>query len=612
MDTHQENPPGRRATAAGRSAAAALLAVSVLWLWSALAAIANHAFRYPAFDQYRFYPKYLDLDFPASALQLENGHRPIVPALVHIAEIHLTAADQGLQILLGVGLALLTAAGIALPAWRQRRSALAGAAAVLMTVLAIFWLANARMLMHGSELLNVYLVSAATVLALACVQAASQARPVAWMALAGLLATAATFSFGAGMACFPALLLLAALRRLPARAFVLPALMFALVAVVYLAQLPGNDGVRSSISIQPLANLRLLLQWLASPWFHAWLGFAEPGFFSWNPGGTAIERMLGGSAQGVANVLGGGWIAFAGVAIGSAGLAAYGAMVLGALRRPLAITRRRSMGIGLSTFALAVGALVCVARLPAFEAVPLQVMADRYLPWVCLFWLGLGLGFGGAPLPRSGGWRPWVTPVGVLLLLACLWPSHVGWAGWSAAVHRIVQQSAVAAQLGIWDPHRFPRTEDAGRAEVERSLVLMRERRVAMFAEPAYGLVADNWRAPRGDAFVPAVAHAAVVRRFHDEHGQREVAAIEGWVSRIEHRPRHPVLVVVDAQGAIRGLAKFSFIGPAKAALRLNVPAKRGFDGYVVDPRPGEALRVLVLDPHTRQVLAQVPFAPGG
>ena len=609
----QPNPAsGRAAVLAEKAAAAMLLALSLAWLLSALAAIANFGFRYPAFDQYRLYPQYLGLDFPASALQLENGHRPILPALVRIAEVHWLAADQSLQLLLGVGLALLTAATVAVVGWRGRRSALSGATAALLAVMAVFWLANARMLMHGNELLNVYLVTSATVLALACVHAARGRQPVAWMAVAGLLATAATFSFGSGIAAFLAVLLLAALHRLPARAFVAPVLMLAFATAVYLAQLPGNDGVRSAITFQPLANLHALLRWLSSPWFHAWLGFAEPGVFSWNPGDSITERVLRHSAQGVAATLGSGWVVVAGTAIGAAGVVAYAALLVGAVRRSDAISARRSLGIGLATFALAVGGVVCLARLPAFEAVPLQIMADRYLPWTCLFWLGLALGWGGAPVaaPRAG--RTWLAPGAALLLAVVLWPSHAGWAGWSAAVHRNVQQSAVAAQLGIWDAARFPRHEDAARPDVERSLALMRQQRVAMFAEPGYAVVADGWRAPAGEAFTPSVAHAAIVRRFHDEHGQREVAAIEGWVSRIEGRPRDPVLVVVDAGGALRGLAKFSFVGPDKAALRWNVPAKRGFDGYVVAPRAGEALRVLVLDPQTRQVLAQVPFTPAG
>lgn len=591
-----------------RATVAVLLGVAALWLWSTLAAIANYAFRYPAFDQYRFYQNYLGLDFPASVLQLENGHRPILPAAVRVAEIHALDANQSLQIGLGVGLVLLTLAVIASIAWRGRRSAVAGATGVLAAVLAVAWLGNARVLMHGNEMMHVHSVMAATMLALACVLAANQARPVAWMAAAGALATAATFSFGQGMASFAAVFVLAALLRLPPRAFAVPALMFAGAVVLYFAQLPGEAGVRGSLVIDPLRNAQALMRWLASPWFHAWLGFAEPGFFSWNPGDSALEQGLRGSAQAVARVLGPTWLPAAGMGLGLAGTACYGLAVLRLLRHPAQVSPVQSLGVGLATFALAVGSIICLARLPMFQQVPQQLMADRYLPWACLFWLGLALWWLGQPSAGASRWRRVSAPVAVLLLAVVLLPSQRGWTGWSATMHRNVQQSAVAAQLGIWDAERFPRHEDAPRDDALHSLQLMRRQRVSMFAEPAHALLEAGWRAPQGEASTPAVAHVAAIRPFRDEVSGRDVVAIEGWVSRIEGRPRDPVLVVVDAGGEVRGLAKFSFLGPDKPAARLNVPAKRGFDGYVVEPRPGEALRVLVLDPGTRRVLAQVPF----
>ena len=89
------------------------------------------------------------------------------------------------------------------------------------------------------------------------------------------------------------------------------------------------------------------------------------------------------------------------------------------------------------------------------------------------------------------------------------------------------------------------------------------------------------------------------------------MAALEGWLPDIAGRPREVLLVVVDAQGAQRGLAKLSSLGPDEGALRLGLPEKRGFDGYVLAPRPDETLRLLVLDPADRRVLAQVAVSPG-
>jgi hypothetical protein len=99
------------------------------------------------------------------------------------------------------------------------------------------------------------------------------------------------------------------------------------------------------------------------------------------------------------------------------------------------------------------------------------------------------------------------------------------------------------------------------------------------------------------------------VREFDDPLPGRHVADFEGWMPRIEGRPRDPLLVVVDADGVLRGLAKTSFIGMNRNSLRLNVPQQRGFDGYVVDPRPGETLSLLVLDASGTRALAAIALS---
>lgn len=589
---------------------ALLLSLALLWLLSLLATVANYGLRYPAFDQFRLYVAYLGLEFPASALQLENGHRPILPALVRLTEVHWFDANQRLQLALGVALAVSTAMAIAVVAWQGRATAVSGAAGVLLSVLAVGWLGNARMLIHGNELLHVYLVTSCVVLALVIVHASRYRWPVLGMAVAGKVAMAATFSFGPGIACFVAVFMAAAMLRLPRHAYTVPVLLFVVSAAMYLLQLPGEGGIGDAMALRPLDNLATLLRWLASPWFHAWLAFAEPSMVSWTPGDGPVEAVLGGSARALAGALGSGWMTIAASAIGGLGLAGYAALMWRGWQGRLEPTRLGILAMGLATFGLATGAMICLARLAYFDVHPMQVMADRYLPWSSLFWLGLVLGL----CERPATARRWpgdvALPVLALGLVVALYPSHVALAGWSAAVHRNVQQSSVAAQLGIWDAQRFPSDADAARTDVEKTLALMRERSLSMFSEPAFALLTQGWRAPVGEHFFPPGSRAFGNREFIDDASGERIVSIEGWLTRIEDRPRDAALVVVDEAGEIRGLARFSFVGPGKRAMRLNVPAKRGFDGYVVAPRPGEALRVLVLDPDSREVLAQVPFDP--
>lgn len=610
MTSDKSLPTSGLRVLAQRALAALLLALALVWLLSLLASVANHGLRYPAFDQFRLYVAYLGLDFPASALQLENGHRPILPALVRIAEVHWFGANQRLQLWLGVVLVVFTTLMIAFTAWRGRSSPVTGAAGVLLAVLAVTWLGNARMLIHGNELVHAYLVTSCVVLAMVVLHASRFTWSEPGMVLAGLLATAATFSFGPGMACFVAVFFTAVMLRLPARAYLVPAGLFVLSVMVYVLQLPGEGGVGDSMALRPLDNLAALLRWLASPWFHAWLGFAEPSMYSWTPGDGAISSVLGGTARALASALGSGWMTIVASAIGVIGLVGYAVLMWRGWHSRLEPTRLGILAMGLATFGLASGAIICLARLAYFDVHPMQVMADRYLPWSCLFWLGLVLGL----CERPATARRWpgdvVLPVLALVVVITLHPSHVALAGWSSAVHRNVQQSSAAAQLGIWDAQRFPSDADALRADVEKTLALMREQRLSMFAEPAFALLAEDWRAPAGEYVVPPGSRAFGNREFVDDASGARVVSIEGWVTRIEDRPRDAALVIVDAAGAIRGLARFSFVGPGKRAMRLNVPAKRGFDGYVVAPRQGEALRVLVLDPATRQVLAEVPLEP--
>ena len=599
-------PTSRARVLVQRAIAALLLALAALWLLSALATVANYGLRYPAFDQFRLYTAYLGLDFPASAMQLENGHRPILPALVRIAEIQWFGANQRLQLVLGVALVMLTTLLIAATAWRGRSSAASGAAGVLLAVLALTWLGNARMLVHGNELVHAYLVTSCVVVSALVLHASRFAWSGTGMLLAGLLATAATFSFGPGIAGFVVVFVTASMLRLPPKTYVAPAALFLFSVLAYLMA----GGVGDSMALRPLDNLAVLLRWLASPWFHAWLGFAEPSMLSWTPGDGAIPAALSAMARGLANLLGPDWMRLAGIGIGSLGLLAYGALMWRGWRSRLEPTRLGILAMSLATFGLGTGAIICLARLVYFDLHPMQVIADRYLPWTCLFWLGLVLGWSERPATARRWARDAILPVLALVTAIALQPSHVTLAGWSATVHRNVQQSSVAAQLGIWDPQRFPDGADASRTDVERTLALMRQQRLSMFAEPAFNLLSRGWRAPTGEHPVPPGSRAFGNREFVDDLSGDPVMSIEGWVTRIEDRPHDAALVVVDAAGEIRGLARFSFIGPGKRGFRLNVPAKRGFDGYVLAPRTGEVLRVLVLDPASNRVLAQVPLDP--
>lgn len=583
---------------------------ALAYLLTSLVAIANFALRYPAFDQYRLYSIYLGLPFPQNAIQLENGHRPILPALLRLAEIRWLHADQHLQVMAGVAAALLVLALVAWTVVRDRSAPpIARAGVCAFAALALFWLGNARMLMHGNESVHVYFVVLFTTIAILAVDAARRRQSLIWMSVASLSCVAATFSFGTGMASFACVLLLGAVLRLRPRELAIPAVTLALTATIYLVVLPGDGGVRNSLHLDPLANLAALARWLSAPWMQAWLGNGDAPLSESMQSSLlkmAMGRPLVASARWLDSLFGPHGMMTWSVLIGAAGIAAFAHLLLRAWRSGRETGAMRLLGLGLAAFALGAAGIVCLARLQAFQQSPEQVFADRYLPWSCLFWLGLALqAFAGLRLRCA--WRAFAFAASTGLVLLLFAPSHRSFAGWSATVHRHLQQSAVAAQLGIWDAERFPDDPDASRANVLDTLDRLRARHLSMFAEPAFALLQPGaWHMPTEHAPAPADATARVVRAFDDPLSGRRIAGFEGWMPRIKGRPTDPVLVVVDATGALRGLAKTSFIGMNRSSLRLNVPQQRGFDGYVIDPRPGETLSLLVLDASGTQALASI------
>jgi hypothetical protein len=595
----------------GRVLAVSTAGVAAVWLWSTLATIAAFAFRYPAFDQYRLYAIYLGLPFPSSALQLENGHRPILPALLRIAEIHALAADQSLQIVVGLAAAVASLALIVFTIVRERdMEPAARGAAILLAVLAIFWLGNARVLMHGNESVQMYFVVLFVVLAILAVDKARTQPSAAWIVGAGACCLAASFSFGTGMASFAAVFVLGAIARMGARRMAIPILLFVAALSVYALGLPGSAGVRHVLLVRPLANLASMLRWLSAPWMSAWLGNGDAMLPTWGTSAASNEglgRAVLASARWIAAPFGDDALMRESLLVGALGGIAFVAVSWHAWRRGRALSSTRFLALGLSAFALAAGVLVCVARLQAFGMFPADVFADRYLPWSCLFWFGLAL-YACAGARASKATVASALAVASLAAAAILLTSQRSQAGWSATVFRHVQQSAAAAELGVWDPEVLPDDRSARRDVVIGSLALLREHRLSMYAEPEFELIQSGWRLAGTLPPAQAGSEAHVNRTLHDTWGQRDVASFEGLLAKKPETPRDALLVVVDSSGALRGLAKRSFVSFSGKSLRFDRPNLRGFDGYVLDPKPGEELTVLVLDRSTQAPLAAIPL----
>ncbi len=575
----------------------------VFYLVTALAMIAAFAWPQPTLDQFRLYPIYLELPFPENVLQRENGHRPIIPGLIRVLEIHWLGANQVLQIVFGALCALATAACAALVALREARLGrsmrLAGA---MLAVMAVFWLGNARMLLHGNELVHAYLLTLSVALGALCVWAA-RGRPWPWMASACLCGVVATFCFGPGLALFPALALAAWCVGVPWRAALLPLPVGVACMVLYLFVLPGDDAVRDSLVFSPRDTLLLAARWIASPWINGWLGYADPPLRDWSVKLMAERNwgILVGSANLVQSMSGldakGGLAAL----IGLGGYAVLAATLLRALRDRRALSRLDTLALVLMLFGAATALLIALARHDYFQAHPDQVFADRYLVWPCLFWLGVAFALFG--MARDRRWlRIAVLAVAAVLPIAA-YPTHALWAGWGETVYRANQAGGAAVRSDVFDADALMR-EDASvtLAEKLRSLRLFRERGLAMFATPGAGWLGRALEvAPETDAGIRIEMRSR--RAVEDlREGARHGGRIDGMVrDGLARIPRDSVLVVLDGQDRVAGFAAFTF--RRSGGLRRIFQRKRGFDAYVRDYDAAAEYRLVAVAPDARSAL---------
>lgn len=550
---------------ARRSLVAVMVFLGLVYTVSALVAVANHAWRWPMFDQYRLYAFYLGMPFPENVLQLENGHRPVVPALLRVAEAWCCSANQLVQISVGTILASAAVAFMAWLAWNARPVAtVARTTAMVSFPIGLFWLGNARILMHGNESVHAYLVVVSVMLACWLTVRAVHRDSSASLWLASLCCCVAMFSFGPGVAAFAAVLMLIPLLGGRWVWCAIPGAVLAAALYVYVFALPGDAGVRHQIILDPLENGALAMQWIASSWINALIATSPGGGLPALDGVRQLASLLG--------------------------LAGSLAWVLLGVR--LAIRRGATLPVeavafGTAGFALATAALVGIARYAYFQQHPDQIFADRYLLWPNVFWAALfvltifAVHSFRSPLLRS-------MPAALLVLAAvALWPTHRAWAGWASEVRRQSELVAIASWTGVRD-NVMPDAAAASPEHVEAALRLMREQSLGVFAHPPPFYPGDM--APRGqDAGCPA---ARIVEFWDDSGTGQRVARVSGSCTP-GSGVRPEWLTIVDGNSVVRGLGRWSRSADG-SALSLHMRTMDGFDGLIVGYRPDAEYSILV------------------
>jgi hypothetical protein len=592
-------------------------ATLIMLAWAAYFAIAgllqiiNFGWRQPMFDQYTTYQRYLGLEFPESALQLENGHRPIIPVLIRLVEIELFSANQLLQLSIGTFFAFLVSAVIAICAWREKslarpiRAAIAAAAFI-----GIFWLANSRMLMHGNESLNVYLLAFFVLLAALCTYRAASTAASTWMIAAALSCTAATFCFGSGIAAFPAIAVVAWLSRVPNRHIGWLGVGLAISIVLYVWILPSGEGVRSMVGFRPIESISMAARWIGSPWVNAWLGYAEPQLYPWmKPGSQAslAADFLSVSSNSIQHLLGIRLRHAGALVFGLAGYLFVGAMVLGHALRRKHLTCIENLALTLALFGGAVSIIIGVGRIDGLLAQPDQIFAGRYLPWTCMFWLGCFI-LALLRLRSVTGFAGFVAIVFLMIIPFGLLPTQSAWSVWGEAAYRAGQTSAAAALSGVFDRDRFPDDDSASHEDDKRTLEFFRNRHLAMFGMEQAGSLGRTVEIAPTDKIATVAMGASqsgedLVDGYLYSHFQGSITSGIKWAE------ENGVLVAVDDQNRVQGFALPSFVSRGGMAPRLNIPRKRGFDGYIrhYDRSRTYRLALLDVDSGKTQWLTEIP-----
>ena len=593
----------------GRIVATWLILCGLAFALTGLATIRTIAWPQPTQDQFRLYRAYLEQPFPQNVLQVENQHRPVVPGLLRVAEIHLRDADQSLQIAVGAACAFLTALLLAVIALRSTAlPPVARCAGFAAAFVAVFWFGNARMLLHGNELVHAYLLTLSVVAAAWSAWRAARASPLLWMALGSAAATVATFCFGPGIALFPALVLLAKLQRVAWRALLIPVGTCVACLLLYVYALPGNEDVRHTLAFQPWKSLETATRWIASPWINAWLGFAEPALNPVHAGLVARDNgaYLVASANLLQSLSGLGWQFGLALLFGAAGLAVLAAALWHALRRP-PLSLVQVCSLTLMLFGAACALIIGIGRLEYLQQRPDQVFADRYLLWPCLFWLGVVLWL----LASQRGRVRHAAIAFVVLLPVVLWPTHRLGAGWGASIYRSVQTVAAAVRSDVLDPDVLWVEDPSVRLEDKlRSLQLFRERRLAMFAPTGTDALGTVWSGTLEPDARLAVRFAPPLPA-RDIRGPLAAARLWGAVDAgIERIDPQSGLVVLDPRQRIVGYGEFSFDGTDASRLRWWPRRQQGFDVFIRDYDPAIAYRVAAVDfaRRTGLLLGEVPL----
>jgi hypothetical protein len=419
-------------------------------------------------DLWFIYERFLTLPWTKMAFSRWNQHPAIFPFFLWLIDIDLFQGKQAALVWIGLLLMIGTVALLLVPVWRDKtvgfNERMIG---TLVIVLGNFWMGRALITTSGVFNSVHYLTTLPVALAFLWLVKMGPDSAHFWRAAIIVLLSAlvATFSYGTGVAVWPALLLLAWASRLSARSIVL-LLTGAIIATIGVALLPSpQDNTEPSFMTQsPLGSVFNLLGWLCrltgSPIAYAIAG--------WYPQ-SALHEITKYSAISL-------WAGVAGLLLTL--LTATPTL----LRRRAATGGCRFTGLALMSFNLFVLILIIFGRRQVFREYAIALGTPRYMFWSTLFWSGLLLTI----IDHSQKWRYFRWPILWLILTipVFLFPLHYRFALHYRYIRCLSDEAATSLINGVQDSKQVAILSHPYPPELIYSVApLLRKHRLDMFAE---------------------------------------------------------------------------------------------------------------------------------
>jgi hypothetical protein len=320
------------------------------------------------------------------------------------------------------------------------------------------------------------------------------------------------------------------------------------------------------MTFAPLENLLAGARWLGAPFVILVKYLWDPDAVGLVPGGP-----LRSASAGIAHVVSQHWpdmgtrvMPYA--LFGALGMLALIVASIGRLRAREAAAPMQAAGFGIAWFGIGAAGIVSLSRLAYFHEFPGQIYADRYLPWPCLFWLGLAL----IALGRLQPQRQWLSraTLGFALILPLLgWPLQFGGSIYAAIVRAGIDDVALGSAVGVID--RATALGETVGDELTRGVPVLRPLHVAQFSDPAL-----QWLGQTAATATRTLNGATIdTKRVSDNLLGEPGTAVR--VQLAEPQPAHELLLI-DANAQVVGLIVRDGSSPAAYtgyARGLHVPA---------------------------------------